>query len=81
MNQVKKSYLLPPFSVLIDTWWNVNARIFMRACKTHFVLIDTWWNVNTDQRIIFKGLDHVLIDTWWNVNMKWAIELDDSMLF
>ena len=53
----------------------------MRACKTHFVLIDTWWNVNTDQRIIFKGLDHVLIDTWWNVNMKWAIELDDSMLF
>ena len=59
----------------------MNARIFMRACKTHFVLIDTWWNVNTDQRIIFKGLDHVLIDTWWNVNMKWAIELDDSMLF
>ena len=33
-------------SVLIDTWWNVNA---LRGQINNYgfgVLIDTWWNVN-----------------------------------
>ena len=43
-------YLYDPFltsyTVLIDTWWNVNkikAKVFEEGKP---VLIDTWWNVN-----------------------------------
>ena len=34
-------------SVLIDTWWNVNAEDCHTLILTDTVLIDTWWNVNT----------------------------------
>ena len=33
-------------SVLIDTWWNVNFRMFLKIPSIACVLIDTWWNVN-----------------------------------
>ena len=33
-------------SVLIDTWWNVNAEDCHTLILTDTVLIDTWWNVN-----------------------------------
>ena len=33
-------------TVLIDTWWNVNAYVLSVASTSLFVLIDTWWNVN-----------------------------------
>ena len=33
-------------SVLIDTWWNVNAADPTVYVFLLTVLIDTWWNVN-----------------------------------
>ena len=32
--------------VLIDTWWNVNRKLFQMQQQRRQVLIDTWWNVN-----------------------------------
>ena len=43
------------FTVLIDTWWNVNTTTRIITAMTTSVLIDTWWNVNTgicDRHII-----------------------------
>ena len=34
------------FSVLIDTWWNVNFDSKWKFIIAFIVLIDTWWNVN-----------------------------------
>ena len=34
------------FSVLIDTWWNVNSTLVFSEKVVAMVLIDTWWNVN-----------------------------------
>ena len=34
------------FSVLIDTWWNVNLADWKCFVCMFTVLIDTWWNVN-----------------------------------
>ena len=36
----------PCFTVLIDTWWNVNVREIEHNLIRYGVLIDTWWNVN-----------------------------------
>ena len=33
-------------TVLIDTWWNVNAVVSVTVTPSSAVLIDTWWNVN-----------------------------------
>ena len=33
-------------TVLIDTWWNVNANPCLTVKSVTSVLIDTWWNVN-----------------------------------
>ena len=33
-------------TVLIDTWWNVNAVVSVTVTPSLAVLIDTWWNVN-----------------------------------
>ena len=34
------------YSVLIDTWWNVNSLRLISDVMCSQVLIDTWWNVN-----------------------------------
>ena len=34
------------YSVLIDTWWNVNIHNYDSNIRRTNVLIDTWWNVN-----------------------------------
>ena len=64
--QVKKS-------VLIDTWWNVNAINTIKYNRFSIVLIDTWWNVNTERPDINIFHAVVLIDTWWNVNDEYLI--------
>ena len=38
--------LLAFFTVLIDTWWNVNINFSGKMAQMSTVLIDTWWNVN-----------------------------------
>ena len=58
------------FSVLIDTWWNVNGETLNFAVRGFCVLIDTWWNVNYIQQSKILNPNKVLIDTWWNVNLK-----------
>ena len=60
--------------VLIDTWWNVNKRIYLLIKKSYSVLIDTWWNVNEDYLDVLGNIESVLIDTWWNVNVFNTIE-------
>ena len=35
-------------TVLIDTWWNVNAEPKGFRAWADKVLIDTWWNVNVE---------------------------------
>ena len=35
--------------VLIDTWWNVNAKYYTFDIDKPLVLIDTWWNVNEER--------------------------------
>ena len=42
---------IPEETVLIDTWWNVNAEDCHTLILTDTVLIDTWWNVNPDGSI------------------------------
>ena len=42
------------YSVLIDTWWNVNMSGSGNELKTDLVLIDTWWNVNEFKSIYLK---------------------------
>ena len=58
------------YSVLIDTWWNVNAAKPTKYYSFDIVLIDTWWNVNTDFYPQEQLMMIVLIDTWWNVNFE-----------
>ena len=41
----KRAFFLA-FSVLIDTWWNVNFLLHVAIASSKLVLIDTWWNVN-----------------------------------
>ena len=55
-------------AVLIDTWWNVNRKMFNWHTSRELVLIDTWWNVNDVNDGNKLSADSVLIDTWWNVN-------------
>ena len=55
-------------TVLIDTWWNVNAVGEGGDWGDGEVLIDTWWNVNHSQLVAARPGIKVLIDTWWNVN-------------
>ena len=44
------------YSVLIDTWWNVNLGKSYEQNATAEVLIDTWWNVNENQQLSFLRL-------------------------
>ena len=57
------------YSVLIDTWWNVNKILAIKSHKILTVLIDTWWNVNDYACLFLPNAVYVLIDTWWNVNI------------
>ena len=40
------TFLSSYWSVLIDTWWNVNTNKLGAGVDAVEVLIDTWWNVN-----------------------------------
>ena len=44
------------WSVLIDTWWNVNYKTKVTTSKTASVLIDTWWNVNSTHAVFCARL-------------------------
>ena len=45
------------FTVLIDTWWNVNTTTRIITAMTTSVLIDTWWNVNDNSCLLrYKAL-------------------------
>ena len=44
---MERRRLAKEFSVLIDTWWNVNSLALISAQIDFIVLIDTWWNVNS----------------------------------
>ena len=59
---------LMPESVLIETYWNVNAQRRAVACRELSVLIETYWNVNVVQWNKFAKVRGVLIETYWNVN-------------
>ena len=67
--------------VLIDTWWNVNDKVYTIYNADGVVLIDTWWNVNAIQEVMVSQLHHVLIDTWWNVNQGRTNSSPCSFLF
>ena len=62
------TFLSSYWSVLIDTWWNVNEFHHTLVNYILDVLIDTWWNVNVSALKKSLGNGTVLIDTWWNVN-------------
>ena len=46
------------FTVLIDTWWNVNTTTRIITAMTTSVLIDTWWNVNKTAESIMQKVDN-----------------------
>ena len=48
MNVCKAAAISSLYSVLIDTWWNVNEAGERIVANKDGVLIDTWWNVNKD---------------------------------
>ena len=54
-------------SVLISTYWNVNAIIVGTAAATALVLISTYWNVNPALILGLQVIPTVLISTYWNV--------------
>ena len=41
------------FTVLIDTWWNVNIKSNDHIAGGKAVLIDTWWNVNEFLALVY----------------------------
>ena len=47
MNVTIKPGEVRAFTVLIDTWWNVNMYLKKELRLNAGVLIDTWWNVNS----------------------------------
>ena len=55
-------------SVLISTYWNVNASEGALSGVDNRVLISTYWNVNLDRQFVLLKHRHVLISTYWNVN-------------
>ena len=57
---------------LIDTLWNVNAKLIAIEGKSHRELIDTLWNVNSTRLLPLYLLLYELIDTLWNVNLNAA---------
>ena len=63
-----KKIIQGEYTVLIDTWWNVNCIARSSNLYRRFVLIDTWWNVNQEYPYFNLTGVSVLIDTWWNVN-------------
>ena len=42
--------------VLIDTWWNVNDKVYTIYNADGVVLIDTWWNVNENANLAFMEI-------------------------
>ena len=60
---------------LIDTLWNVNAKLIAIEGKSHRELIDTLWNVNSTRLLPLYLLLYELIDTLWNVNTHYALTL------
>ena len=56
------------FSVLIETYWNVNVRKAGSVLPVSGVLIETYWNVNKPVSRVFRVTVEVLIETYWNVN-------------
>ena len=62
------THVLLNFSVLISTYWNVNALKLQKKRLNNSVLISTYWNVNYDAWERNGWLTVVLISTYWNVN-------------
>ena len=46
MNRVIIVRNVDGIKILIDTWWNVNAKDDYTLEAPYAILIDTWWNVN-----------------------------------
>ena len=59
---------------LIDTLWNVNAKLIAIEGKSHRELIDTLWNVNSTRLLPLYLLLYELIDTLWNVNIDSCLD-------
>ena len=81
MNRLKRHQHQSAFSVLIDTWWNVNSMPFtlIRFCACCFNRYMVECEL-TKIVISSRGCS-VLIDTWWNVNLDSSFRLLFVYLF
>ena len=73
MNTEDDYTLESPYSVLIDTWWNVNYT--STRSQINLYLRFNRYMVECESVISYVpfSMSPVLIDTWWNVNFLSAL--------